>query len=95
VAALAPALLALAGTGDPIAAGLVAASAGDLLDIALGVATRLFPGMPPTGLRAGLSGPILHHPAVHAALRARTPFQLHPVEGSPIEGVRRLLLRAA
>ena len=46
-------------------------------------------------LRAGLSGPILHHPAVHAALRARTPFQLHPVEGSPIEGVRRLLLRAA
>jgi len=95
VAALAPALLALAGTGDPIATGLVAASAGDLLDIALGVATRLFPGMPPTGLRAGLSGPILHHPAVHAALRARTPFQLHPVEGSPIEGVRRLLLRAA
>ena len=95
VAALAPALLALAGTGEPVAAGLVAASAGDLLDIALGVAAQLFPGTSPASLRVGLSGPILHHPAVQAALRDRAPFPLRPVEGTPIEGVRRLLLRAA
>ena len=95
VAALAPALLALAGTGEPVAAGLVAASTGDLLDIALGVAAQLFPGTSPASLRVGLSGPILHHPAVQAAMRDRAPFPLRPVEGTPIEGVRRLLLRAA
>jgi hypothetical protein len=66
-----------------------------LLEIALGVADRLFPGVPPASLRVGLSGPILHHPAVQAALRDRAPFPLRPVEGTPIEGVRRLLLRAA
>ena len=95
VAALAPALLALAGAGDPIASGLVAASAGDLLEIALGVAAQLFPASPLAGLRVGLSGPILNHPAVQAALRHRAPFNLLPVEGTPIEGVRRLLVRAA
>ena len=95
VAALAPALLALAGTGDPIATGLVAASAGDLLEIALGVAAQLFPNRPLASLRVGISGPILQHPAVQAALRDRAPFALCPVEGTPIEGVRRLLVRAA
>ncbi len=95
VAALAPALLALAGTGDPIATGLVAASAGDLLEIALGVAAQLFPNRPLASLRVGISGPILQHPAVQAALRDRAPFALRPVEGTPIEGVRRLLVRAA
>lgn len=95
VAALAPALLALAGAAEPVATGLVAASAGDLLEIALGVAAKLFPGTPAAGLRAGLSGPILQHPAVQAALRERAPFPLRPVEGAPIEGVRRLLVRAA
>jgi N-acetylglucosamine kinase-like BadF-type ATPase len=94
VAALAPALLALAGAGEPVAAGLVAASAGELLEIALGVAAQLFPGTAPAGLRVGLSGPILHHPAVQTALRDRAPFPLRPVEGTPIEGVRRLLFRA-
>ena len=95
VAALAPALLALAGTAEPVATGLVAASAGDLLEIALEVTAKLFPGTPAAGLRAGLSGPILQHPAVQAALRERAPFPLRPVEGAPIEGVRRLLVRAA
>ena len=95
VAALAPALLALAGAAEPVATGLVAASAGDLLEIALGVAAKLFPGIPAASLRAGLSGPILQHPAVQAALRERAPFPLRPVEGAPIEGVRRLLVRAA
>jgi len=95
VAALAPALLALAGAAEPVATGLVAASAGDLLEIALGVAAKLFPGTPAASLRAGLSGPILQHPAVQASLRERAPFPLRPVEGAPIEGVRRLLVRAA
>ncbi len=95
MAALAPALLALAGAGDPIATGLVAASAADLLEIALGVAAQLFPNRPLASLRVGISGPILCHPAVQAALRDRAPFALRPVEGTPIEGVRRLLVRAA
>jgi hypothetical protein len=88
-------LLALAGAAEPVATGLVAASAGDLLEIALGVAAKLFPGTPAASLRAGLSGPILQHPAVQASLRERAPFPLRPVEGAPIEGVRRLLVRAA
>lgn len=95
VAALAPALLTLAGAGEPVATGLVTASAGDLLEIALSVAERLFPASPPAGLRVGLSGPILNHAAVQSALRHRAPFNLLPVEGTPIEGVRRLLVRAA
>jgi hypothetical protein len=42
---------------------------------------------------AGLSGPILTHPVVAPVLAARSPLPLAPVEGTPIEGVRRLLLR--
>ena len=58
------------------------------------VATKLFPNTPLATLPAGLSGPILTHPAVMASLAARSPLALSPVEGSPIEGVRCLLARA-
>jgi glucosamine kinase len=58
------------------------------------VAAKLFPEVALDTLPAGLSGPILTHPVVVAALAARTPLALAPVEGTPIEGVRRLLMRS-
>ena len=93
IAALAPALLRLASEGDPTAHALVATSAAELLEFAVRVATKLFPATPLDALRAGLSGPILTHPVVVAALTPRSPLPLAPVEGTPIEGVRRLLTR--
>jgi hypothetical protein len=38
---------------------------------------------------------LLTHPAVRAALAARTPLPLTPITEPPIEGVRRLLARGA
>jgi glucosamine kinase len=93
-AALAPAVLRLASEGDRTASELVADSTRELLDFAVRVATKLFPGTALDTLPAGLSGPILTHPVVAPALAARSPLPLVPVEGSPIDGVRRLLARA-
>ena len=94
VAALAPAILRLATEGDSTASQIVTESTGELLTLAARVAAKLFPDVPLDTLPAGLSGPILTHPAVLASLGARSPLALAPVEGSPIEGVRRLLMRA-
>jgi len=93
VAALAPAVLALAAGGDPAAAEAVAASTTQLLGLALAVAAQLFPGSKPADFRAGLSGHILNHPFVVATLSAASPFPLIPVTAAPIEGVRRMLAR--
>jgi hypothetical protein len=93
IAALAPALLRLATEGDPTAHQLVADSTGELLDLAIRVATRLFPHAPFDTLRAGLSGPILTHPAVREIIGPRSPLPLLAIEDAPIEGVRRLLMR--
>lgn len=94
IAALAPALLQLASQGEPSAVQLVTASVTDLLHLALAVAHRLFPDRRLDELPAGLSGPILTHPTVAALLAAQSPLRLTPVQGTPIEGVRQLLLRA-
>jgi glucosamine kinase len=94
IAALAPAILRLASEGDRTAHQLVLESIGELLTLATRVATKLFPNTALDTLPAGLSGPILTHPVVVAAITSRAPFALAPVEGTPIEGVRRLLARA-
>ena len=94
IAALAPALLRLAAEGELAANQIIAESIGALLALATRVAAKLFPDTPPETLPAGLSGPILTHPVVVATMTARSPLALKPVEGSPIEGVRRLLLRS-
>jgi glucosamine kinase len=91
IAALAPAVLRLAGEGDAAAKRLVIESAGELFQLASAVATKLFPDTPLGSVRAGLSGPILTHPLILQELAARSPLSLAPVEGTPIEGVRRLL----
>lgn len=92
IAGLAPAVLRLMSEGDPVARELVINSAVELLQLATQVAIRLFPDTIET-VRAGLSGPILTHPAVSAVLMANSPLSLVPVEEKPIEGVRRLLSR--
>ena len=94
IAALAPAVLRLAAEGDYTAHLLILESAGELLDLAARVAAKLFPETPADELRVGLSGPILTHPVVLAALTPRSPLPLLPVTGTPIEGVRRLLMRS-
>lgn len=94
IAALAPAILRLAAEGDHTAHQLVVESVTELLTLATRVAAKLFPDTALDTLPAGLSGPILTHPVVQTALGSRTPLALAPVEGAPIEGVRRLVLRA-
>ncbi len=93
IVALAPAVLHLASEGDETARQLVLDSAKGLLDLAVQVATRLFVATPLDAVPAGLSGPILTHPAVLAALSPRSPLPLTPLTAAPIEGVQRLLLR--
>jgi N-acetylglucosamine kinase-like BadF-type ATPase len=95
IAALAPAVLRLASEGDPTARQIVLESCDELLALATRVASKLFSKPELTSLPAGLSGPILTHPLVAAALTSRSPLSLAPVAGTPIEGVRRLLARAA
>ena len=94
IAALAPAVLRLAGEGDATAHQLVAESAAELVALALRVAAKLFPATALDTLPAGLSGPVLTHPVVVAVLASSSPLALAPVEGTPIDGVRRLLARA-
>lgn len=93
VASLAPAVVRLATEGDRMAYALLEDSAGELVDLATKVAATLFPGIPLDSVPAGLSGPILTNEVVLKAIAARSPLPLTPVAGSPIEGVRRLLLR--
>jgi N-acetylglucosamine kinase-like BadF-type ATPase len=93
IAALAPVVLKLADEGDAVAREVAIASAGELLDLAHRVAEKLFPGVAPEKIPAGLCGALLNHPLVAAALRERTRLALRPITESPIEGVRRLLVR--
>ena len=93
IAGLAPSILRLATEGDSTAHQLIVDSAGELLELAARVAARLFPDTPLDTLRAGLSGPLLTHPAVLQALAPRSPLPLVPIVEAPIEGVRRLLAR--
>ena len=95
IAGLAPALLRLASEGDHTAHQLILDSVGELLALGLQVAAKLFPEIALDALPAGLSGPILTHPVVVAAISSRSPLALAPVQGAPIEGVRRLLTRAS
>jgi len=94
IAALAPAVLRLAVEGDYTANLLIIESAGELLDLAVRVAAKLFPESPADELPVGLSGPILTHPVVQEALVPRSPLALLPITEPPIEGVRRLLVRS-
>jgi glucosamine kinase len=93
IAALAPAVLRLAEEGDHTAHQLVIEACQPLLDLAQQMAAKLFANTPFDTLRAGLSGPILTHPTVVAALVPRSALPLVPVSAAPIEGVRRLLAR--
>ncbi len=93
IAALAPAVLRLADEGDAVAREVAIASAAELLELANRVAEKLFPGTAPEKIPAGLSGALLNHPLVAAALAPRTRLTLQPITAAPIEGVRRLLLR--
>lgn len=94
IASLAPAVLRLASEGDAVAHQLVVESAAELLALATRMAAQLFPATSLDTLPAGLSGPLLTHPVIVEELASRSPLALKPVEGSPIEGVRRLLMRA-
>lgn len=94
IAGLAPAVLRLASEGEPTAREIVAASVHEHFRLALLVAGKLFPGVDASTLPAGLSGPILTHPVAVTILAAEAGLKLVPVEGTPIEGVRRLLARA-
>jgi glucosamine kinase len=93
IAALAPAVLHLAAEGDPAAHQLILDACQPLLDLAQRVAVKLFSDTPPNQLRAGLSGPILTHPAVVAALASRSPLPFVALTERPIEGVRQLLMK--
>jgi glucosamine kinase len=95
IASLAPAVLRLASEGDQTARMLIVESAGELLELAARVCTQLFPGRPMDEVRAGLSGPILNHAVVRESVLPRSPLALVPITDSPIEGVRRLLVRLA
>ena len=95
IAALAPAILRLAAEGDATAHQVLVESATELLDLAHRVAAQLFPGTALDTIPTGLSGALLIHPTVLAALAPRTPLPLSPITEAPIEGVRRLLARAA
>ena len=94
IAALAPAVFRLASEGDNTALALVVESAAELLALATRVAAKLFPDTPLDTVRAGLSGAVLTHPLVVAALVPRTPLPLTAINAPPIEGVRRLLVRS-
>lgn len=93
IAALAPAILRLAEEGDHAAHLIVTESVTALLQLAEDVITKLFPGWHRDTLRAAVSGPILTHRAVRPILATRSSLNLRPVDESPVEGVRRLLLR--
>lgn len=94
IASLAPSILHLAAEGDEMSTTMVLESAQPLLDIATRVATKLFPTIPLDEIPAGLTGPIMTHPAVVQLLLPRTPLPLRAIKDAPILGVQRLLQRA-
>lgn len=93
LAGFAPAILALAKAGDPAAEAIVADSVGELADLASRVSAKLFPGARKGEFPAGLSGPILNHPVSRRVLGSHRTLQFTPVEGTPLEGLRQLLVR--
>ena len=93
VAALAPAIVRCAVEGESTAKALVIDCAGELVSLATKVAAKLFSGIPLDTIPAGLSGPILTQPTIAGALATLTPLPLVPIEGTPIDGVRRLLVK--
>lgn len=94
VASLAPGVLHLAAEGDETALTLVRESALPLLELAVDVATRLFPQTPLDDLPAGLTGPIMTHQTVIDLLLPHTPLPLKPILDAPIVGVQQLLLQS-
>ena len=90
-----PEILGLAAKGDGAAIALVGESVGDLADLATRVAATLFPGASRASVRAGLSGPILNHPVVIRILSAHRTLNFSPLEGTPAEGLRRLVARGS
>lgn len=92
IASLAPQVLRLASEGDPEAQRIVTESCSDLLQTLEAVLSKCFAGWHRDTLAAGISGPVLTHPAALAVLQKRAPIDLHPLNEAPIEGVRRLLL---
>jgi glucosamine kinase len=94
IAALAPAVLRLATEGDPTAHQVAVESATELLDLTHHVAAKLFPTTPLAEIPTGLSGALLTHATVRAALAPRTSLPLRSINAAPIEGVRRLLVRS-
>ena len=95
IASWAPKILELADKGDGAALAVVGESVGDLADLAARVAATLFPGVGRGALRAGLSGPILTHPVSTRILAAHRTLAFTAVEGTPAEGLRRLLARGS
>jgi glucosamine kinase len=93
IASLAPAILRLASEGDMTAHALVVESTGELVALGTKVAAKLFPSIPLDTIPSGLSGHILTHPLVVEAITRQTPLPLVPIQDSPIEGVRQLLMR--
>jgi len=93
IAALAPAVLRLAAEGDPAAHQIVVESCTELLRISEAVLTKLFAGWHLDNIPAGVSGPVLSHPAALAAMHGRSSLTLRPLPEAPIEGIRRMLTR--
>ena len=94
IAALAPSILRLAAEGDHASHQVVVESCVGLLQLAEMVTIKLFAGWHLDDLPAGVSGPILCHPATRGVLATRSSLSLRPITDAPIEGVRRLLERA-
>ncbi len=95
LAALAPEILALAGGNEPAAQAIVGESVSEIANLAARVSATLFPGLSKGAFPAGLSGPILNHPASVRVLSAHRSLAFTPVVGSPAEGLRRMLARGA
>ncbi len=93
IASLTPAVLHLASEGDETCNHMVLDSAEPLLELAVRVASRLFPNTPLDEIPCGLTGPVMTHPVVANILLPRTPLPLRAIGEAPIVGVHRLLLR--
>ena len=96
LAAFAPMVLELAESGCAPAREALQTSLADLAQQAELVLAKLFPGR--TGIPCGICGSILTRASVATQVRElaaarRWPVKLHFITDSPIEGVRRLLLR--
>jgi len=96
IAGFAPQVIALAKAGNAPAQLSLAESLTELVALGRLVTARLFDGSPVT---CGVSGAILNHEVTASTLRTVAanpawPVNLHFITDSPIEGVRRLLLRS-